>query len=393
MLSHVLSVIFVSALLFLCIHISDRHCKMALNDDDKYLVFKYPKITATVFSRQSDALEFAKKNLNSERVFSRQLKRNYRNFHVCDVESFYKYYSKVTEKHFYEVIPTGAPVKLFLDLEYYTRFNANSDGNLMTKELVSIFDSCIQNTFGIKDSKKESIILDSSNQDKFSQHVIFSSVVFRSIEDCRNFVHQVITTFTEEQTKMFQVQTSDGSRLFIDKEIYTKNRHFRLFMSSKFGENRPLLCRSYKDKEVSNNQVLFKEIFSEALVTNINSVSGSQSYLACNLKVLVGYPAPEPTNVKGTTVTNSPYKTIDKLVEKLSSPGTIRKITFNSIAMTVRYDIAGQHYCRTKNGIHHSNNIYYKYFSKSKKLIQDCYSPNCVGKTIHEIEIPFFVND
>ena len=361
-------------------------------EDQKYLVFKYPKITATVLYKQSCAIDLAKKSLNSEKVFSVEVSRSQRTFHVCDIESFYKYYSETPNKHYYEVIFTGSPVKLFLDLEYYTKFNSNSDGSLMTQKLVSIFDSCKQTTFGIEKSKTGSIILDSSNKDKFSQHVIFSTVVFRSIEDCRNFVHQVIATFSEEQRKMFQVQTSDRPRLFIDKDIYTKNRHFRVFMSSKFGENRPLLCHSYKDKEVSKDEVSVKEIFSEALVTNTYSACDGQPHLTYDLQVKGNF-APGANVNEISTVSNSPFKTVDKFVEKLSSPGIIRKITFNSVAKTVRYDIVGQKYCRTKNGLHLSNNIYYKYFSKSKKLIQDCYSSACVGKTIHEIEIPFVVND
>ena len=165
---------------------------MMAASDQRYLVFKYPKKSWTVFSRQNDAIECASKK-SDQKVFALEISREARTFLVCDVDNFWNYYNKLTQKHFYEVIVTGAPVKLFLDLEFYEEFNEECDGQRMTKELISVFVSFLKTTYNIQDSGDGVIILDSSNIDKFSHHVIFTSVYFSnsgpSNRDDIKFIH------------------------------------------------------------------------------------------------------------------------------------------------------------------------------------------------------------
>ena len=57
--------------------------------DQRYLVFKYPKKSWTVFSRQNDAIECASKN-SDQKVFALEISREARTFLVCDVDNFWK---------------------------------------------------------------------------------------------------------------------------------------------------------------------------------------------------------------------------------------------------------------------------------------------------------------
>lgn len=53
----------------------------------------------------------------------------------------------------------------------------------------------------------------------------------------------LITQIRERGLKMI-VQDKDEMKVFIDSGVYTKNRNFRLFLSSKLGKDRPLMISS-----------------------------------------------------------------------------------------------------------------------------------------------------
>ncbi len=53
----------------------------------------------------------------------------------------------------------------------------------------------------------------------------------------------MITKIRERDLGLF-VQDKDEMKVFIDSGVYTKNRNFRLFLSSKLGKNRPLIISS-----------------------------------------------------------------------------------------------------------------------------------------------------
>jgi hypothetical protein len=50
----------------------------------------------------------------------------------------------------------------------------------------------------------------------------------------------MITKIREQDLKLL-VQDKDEMKVFIDAGVYTKNRNFRLFLSSKLGKDRPLV--------------------------------------------------------------------------------------------------------------------------------------------------------
>ena len=373
------------------------------NDDQRYLVFQYTNNTtdmvirasgANCFNKQSEAIEFYSSHPD-QKVFSYEVMgptRVYRKFVVCDIEIFWNTYEKCSDKNFYQVIVEGTPVKLFFDVEFWRGPNQEKDGEAMCLQLLAHLDHMIQSKFNQERAAREAIILDSSDDTKFSRHIIFRTVVLKDMKHCGQFVTEVVSSLTESDRKLFEVKTFDGRayRSFIDTSVYTSNRHLRVFLSSKYGQDRPLRCNNPEMFTASSSTCddidVNRKILFESLV--VNSTKGPGELLSCDDREV----QKKSDHVKsytgqGSSVQSSPYKNIDKYVEKLADPGRVRKITWNDVKQTVRYDIVGNRYCRMKDGVHEKNNIYYKYFARNHRLIQDCYSPSCNFKRIHEVPI------
>ena len=161
----------------------------------------------------------------------------------------------------------GAPCKLYFDLEFKKKLNPNvNSSELMhkfkahlVKDLVESFDLIVDDS--------DILDFDSSTEEKFSRHLIIN-LVFKNNVHVGNYVRSFCSKF-EEQNANVMVILSDKEGdvgLFVDHGVYTKNRNFRLFLSSKFGKN------SILKFEPSNNCVELsdksdKEIFLSSLIT------------------------------------------------------------------------------------------------------------------------------
>ena len=146
---------------------------------------------------------------------------------------------------------------------------------------------------------------------------------------------------------------------------------------------RPLNCLNSESFPGNQFEEKNKRILFESLVVNTSTTNRSDDLFFC----APNDPGKFISQGQGYSVQSSPYENIDQLVKRLASPGNIRKVVFNDEKQTVRYDVTGNTFCRTKGGNHRKSNIYYKYFAIWNKLIQDCYSQHCKFKKVVEIEI------
>ena len=363
----------------------------AANDSDQqYLVYKYVKksdndhdsVGLKFFSKQKDAIKSALSSSNLDlRVFAFQISPICRRFLVANIKEFWDKYKTEDEKHFYEVIISdkNANVKLFLDLEYHRHVNQDKDGDNMTNSLISLIDNHLQQFYNISDASQNVIILDSSDDRKFSKHVTFQTAQFSNIKECGEFVDQVLSIMSDSDRGLFEVksETGDQVKLFVDQSVYTTNRHLRLYLSSKFGQTRPLLCvrkaEMFPGKSEEEQDWM---VFQQSLAVNTSQdvatlrLSNNSGKEEIHNRELV-------KSAAVGVVQSSPYKNIDEIVKGLIAPGRIRKIVLKDDS-TIRYDIAGFKFCSKKGG-EHSNSIYFKYFIRTNRLIQDCYSPSCTG--------------
>ncbi len=151
-------------------------------------------------------------------------------------------------------------------------------------------------------------------------------------------------------------------------KVYSWNQHFRLYLSSKFGQKRPLIVKDRINMEESQD----KALLSDSLITHCDSVK----ILSCKAPICNSEKS-FPRKREDHQVPHSKCKDIDDLVRSLVLPGRVNKIIFDSDKNTVKYEITGNRHCRKKGSAHTRNNVYFKLFINKRELIQDCYSPSC----------------
>ena len=77
------------------------------------------------------------------------------------------------------MIVENKPCKLYLDIEFKIKENPGLDGNAAVDSLLSDLNAFILNNLQLTVHKEDVMILDSTSPTKFSNHAIFSNVVFR----------------------------------------------------------------------------------------------------------------------------------------------------------------------------------------------------------------------
>ena len=106
--------------------------------------------------------------------------------------------------------------------------------------------------------KIEMIDLDSSTPEKFSHHLIVNMfhendpVLFPDNLHVGNYVSHII----RKMTSCNEFLLSDN-KVFVDEAVYTKNRNFRTFLSSKFGKH-AILRKSQKDLNIGDREYFLK---------------------------------------------------------------------------------------------------------------------------------------
>nr|XP_034967959.1 DNA-directed primase/polymerase protein [Zootoca vivipara] len=170
-------------------------------------------------------------------------------------------------------------------------------------------------------------------------------------------------------------------QLFVDLGVYTKNRNFRLYKSSKAG-NSVVLDIAEDNRfvpEPVKNSCIEEQYFLSSLICNVR-FSDSLKILSCE--------NPKETKEKSTdldgSVSNgcldpiggyqcSPYPEIDNfvlfLVNKDNVQGGIRKWNYFSLEQLLVYDISKYRWCMNIGRAHKSNNIMYVYFGIFLKII------------------------
>ena len=349
----------------------------------KYLVFRYGQKSdkdkeqkeKIIFNKQATAIQHMK-NTSGALVFAYEISETARRFLVCDLNKFLSVYDEHDVKNFYEVIVEGQPVKLFLDCEFNKSLNNDKNGDLMTEKICSLIESRLMTEFNLNSSKesKENIVLESCNSSKYSVHVIWKHIVFSNLEECGFFVKNFLSSMTTSQKKMFEVNAKHGRVInFVDGNVYSKNRHLRLFLSSKYGQDRILRLKGNESVHLGEEEQ--KTILLESLVSNTAGFEGQ--ILKVSLPKLED--RNDTSNDPGASwnkkedpresVHSSDFRIIEEKIKEIIRPsgGRISKIEVDSAKKTLRYEIKGYQYCRTKGDNHHSSKIFFKYFIKYNK--------------------------
>lgn len=366
-----------------------------------------PPIGWKNFPRQQEALDYAKTKSFGCMSFSYEQSNGQRYFLVAHPETFWYYDSRKpqNERHTYEIIPEGNPCKLYFDLEFSRKENPDSDGNKMLETFVKTIMIFIKRKFDIVCNEEDVIDLDSSTIEKFSHHLIFQSLVFSNNLQAGYFVKFVcseINTFLSEDhnsednvcfyggitTKdLLDLKTDKG--LFCDESVYSRNRHFRLFKSSKLKKNIPLVLsinNKYKLLELAHCEDCFdKQIFLKSLITfgcdgnvllNFTNMFTSEISIKSQGKQ-IPHKIENKNSECQSSYTKSPFPRIDTYISNLVFPGTIFRIHFFPSVKKLVYSIVKNRYCGNIKRQHKNNNVKYIVDLNEMYWYQKCYDPDC----------------
>ncbi|KAK6643950.1 hypothetical protein RUM43_000215 [Polyplax serrata] len=184
-------------------------------------------------------------------------------------------------------------------------------------------------------------------------------------------------------------------KLLVDEAVYTKNRHFRLFGSSKQRKKVPLVTSKSNEyvPVQSGDSTPNLCIFLDSLVTyfswEVTRVLEFQNDKYGKRKS-DGRGKVERTEKSETMAAESLiHPQVDIFIRNLISPnGRIRRKTFFSDSSTILYEITGFRYCDNIKREHKSNNIKYVVDLQVLGFYQKCYDPDCVDFRSAIIPLP-----
>ncbi|XP_072371970.1 DNA-directed primase/polymerase protein isoform X2 [Scyliorhinus torazame] len=186
------------------------------------------------------------------------------------------------------------------------------------------------------------------------------------------------------------VNDKHGSdQLFVDLGVYTKNRNFRLYKSSKLGKSTSFEVAEDNqfvpkpEKNVSREELFFLS----SLVSNVR-FSDDFTVLTCDrsdTKKSKGRHAQDNINLhESDTMVGyhcSPYPEIDSFitsqVNRGGIQGVLRRWNYFASEELIIYDISKNHWCENIGRAHKSNNIMIVVDLKKEIWYQKCYDPVC----------------
>ena len=260
---------------------SPATCKMPSSRKRSRYIAPSPEIGWHSFSTQAAALEFADTSSVDGAIWSLEhSSTGKRSYIVASREDFWRRYKTLPSqfRHYYELIRAGTACHLYFDLEFDRRTNADADGPRMVstllEELGAVLTSKLQREHGLKTGERATfdvVDLDSSTPKKFSRHLIIrlhGGFAWTDNLHCGRFVHAMCASFlprragepriaelfvappagvgttaaVDAQPTSLTPTPPPAERVsFVDLTVYSRNRCFRLFKSSKVGKTAQLL--------------------------------------------------------------------------------------------------------------------------------------------------------
>ncbi|XP_050003297.1 DNA-directed primase/polymerase protein isoform X2 [Alexandromys fortis] len=304
----------------------------------------------------------------------------------------------------------------------------------MVALLIEHVCKALEELYHVHCSAEDVFNLDSSTEEKFSRHLIFQlhDAAFKDNIHVGNFVRKILQPALhlitqEDEDKIPEemgheascfsdvpleqgtseawetpelpkqhspdlsflvVKNGVGEKcLFVDLGVYTRNRNFRLYQSSKIGkcvalevaEDNRFIPEQSKDISEEN------QYFLSSLVSNVR-FSDSLRILTCDTSQTKRKRA-EYFNSTGASAESiegfqcSPYPEVDQfvisLVNKHAIKGGIRRWNYFFPEELLVYDICKYRWCENIGRSHKSNNIMILVDLKNEVWYQKCHDPVC----------------
>ena len=344
------------------------------------------------------------------RTRRRELERGAFCFRGDLVEFVSKYLSiPPLERHFYEIIRHRIPCRPYLDLEFAKSCNENADGDAMTRTIIDCMTKRLAQVYGVAVSPVDFLVLDSSTQTKFSRHVILNhqDVVFLDNNHVGAFIRSCVACGGEA----LWVRKKDGASenqmsCFVDLAVYTKNRAFRMYLSSKQGRAsvlEPGPFNQFPFDDSTNASVA--EFLKQSLVSVPTATVWTCIVASLNdapsvreLEHQFGSGSAPPPNHRANSGARirrsrhpavngppSPFPLIDDQVCRIATSACpracarVRSWALDEETSTLRLDIADNRYCFNARRAHKSNHVYYVVDIARGTIVQRCLDPDCRG--------------
>lgn len=350
-------------------------------------------------SPQTKAFEYAD-NHGGLPVFGvQETKTGGYSYAVTSWANFFAVYLLVSaaDRCFYEIIRPSRPINMYIDAECYRSTNAqlapgSEAERFIVSELERVVTHALVSLFGVNSADVSVFRADASDQEKLSCHFVFH-VKGRVLEDylTAGKVIEYIASTTPTDSVLWVFDRKDPSRkvLFADRGVYTLNRLFRMYQSTKKGSKRYLRVLPEESPGDSVNHTFFWR----SLVTWFDQTAGDLKLLSVEGKYERGGTAKRP---RGTAVS----KRIDAprsapaggdcaaLAAKLTGMfvdnayGIVADEDSSEVMIRVR-----THVCEM-GGVHSSNHIYYIINLSDATYYQGCPAERCKGKTGEVREVP-----
>ena len=352
------------------------------------------------FSKQDQAINYSRRGAGLIVMSWEYDEIGRRKYFVTRAEQFWSFYRGASPKNFYEVLCEGRGLKLIFDLEYRKEENVEKNGNYMTLKLIEIVNSALTTKFKRQFTREDVIVLDSTSETKFSHHLIFTTALFPDMLEMKFFVNFIKTSLSSEVANFFAVKHLGHQRSYIDYSVYSRNRNFRLFMSSKFSKSCPLFASSIdtfmtKYSHLSEEERMFA-FFENSLVT-AQSTPSPHAILPSVLTAMehqqkrnTHYNHPHLMASKGTS-TSSPFREIEELILNIIKPGGYIR-SWRVYQGSLVYAIAGTRFCQNVQREHTRNHIFYICDLFNLSLVQRCHSPACLGYSSQSFSIAEVIN-
>ncbi|XP_070016279.1 uncharacterized protein [Nicotiana sylvestris] len=374
----------------------------------------------STFPRQDEAMKYAKEQSNA-RVFSYQDHVNgQRRFLVSTYKEFWRRYETMNPKfrHHYEVIQEGLPCHLYFDLEFNKRENAAKNGDEMVDLLIQVIFDAVKEKYCLEGNDDWVVELDSSNEVFSSFNYSISKCCFQGQLACRCICYRVLVAYYQICSRISSLSETDGRfrnlfvskdsssidipcQLFVDKAVYSRNRCFRLALSSKAGKSSVLLPSGrFKCKDMTKEEVFMASLICnidadcekllickmdldcvKALQFDTESTKSFQLHSGVSLDFDLNACTSDPSRTY--LMGKSPFPSLDMFVESVASigniPGKIRSwYWFSEYALMV-YSMSRNRYCERIGRQHKSNHVIYVVDLRRAVYYQKCHDPDCRG--------------
>lgn len=365
-----------------------------------------PPATWKVFKKQAEAIRFSQVMGEGLMVFSFEGdaigtggKRNFVVTHPSQM--WLRHSERIPEKRcVYEVIQENSVCKLYFDLEFLHAYNPTRNGVAMTNTLIDIVCYFLHKEFHITCSRKNIIDLRGTSDLKFSRHLIFNipGIAFATNAHVGSFVRMVCNEvrlwhagiepievpgiLPQNVKDLFVCDSKDSEVLFCDEGVYSRNRNFRLFLSTKLGQNFPLVIAEENEYLPNHDPggCTDRQIFFDSLITLVDSTC---KILTCRDTEQLPKEQLCKSNRMGNTYSDvegfrqSPYPEIDAFIQGLIGSGSIQSWHYFSQSEVIVYNIVRFRYCSNIRREHKSNNIFYVVNLKTASYYQKCHDPDC----------------